>query len=243
MILYSYSYVINFCFLYIHMMKHIKLFEEKEEEKEEEKNSSYYRKIYEKANAEIRWGCEDGIENFMKKFSLDYYYLEDSYNGPMHGKHGIYSLQIDRNGYILCEYFDDNGDQYVDLSDVSLDTLIDIFSSIESIDLEDMIEYALNNEREDWLTSLYEGNKDDIDLFKFHQGEDIVDLWDTYKYGARDIFGTYDVQKHILTNHENKIAWFMEKIDEKEIVLDAEIKEEFEDDISHYIDSKELGLL
>jgi len=105
-------------------MKYIKLFEEQKEEKK--KDASYYRDIYNQADREIRYGCEDGIENFMKKFGLSYYYTEDSYNPPMFGKFPIYSIEMGRNGYISCEYFFAEGCFITELSNTPDDPVLSI---------------------------------------------------------------------------------------------------------------------
>lgn len=220
-------------------MKYLKLYENSEDIDYVDKPASFYRKIYNDMERNLQDNIIDIIEKKMDEFGLDFYYIKNEYNPAKIGEFPVYDIQKGRNG-IIIEYFDKQGESYIDLDEAPLDTIIDILDDIEDADLENLIDYAINNEKEGMMEDLIKNNIDDIDLSNFYDDNDIVDLYDKYKYSIRGTFDLYDVQKHLIKNHIN---WFIDKVINKKIDINDDISEEFGDEIDPLLNMNDIGLM
>ena len=221
-------------------MKYLKLYEDVNDKP----TAKQLMEIYNKAKNQIVDSAVTQIEDVLEKFNIDSYYFKNDETMPVltegdrDKKEWIDHIEKDRDGYINGMYFTkEGGEEYIDLNDMPLDTLISCLSCVEDATISEMIDIAKEMDRDNWLKDIYEGNKDDdesgiLDLNNFNGDGDILDLYmndSSYEAVLREMMATYDVQKHIIEKHPDRIPWLIKKSKEKytDIVIDDDIQEEY----------------
>lgn len=203
----------------------------KESAQEESTNKISYEKIsniISNAKYKIISFVEDKMENDLK---ISWYYiLENAYHQPKlplgNDKGYIYDIQEGRNGLIL-EYLMDNGEEYVNMDDAPIETLLDIFANIENVTIADVIEEAINNERPQQVTEILKNHEDlDLDDFNSNNGESLLDCINDHEYSIEDdIYEIANVQKYLF---KADYDMFIEKVVDAGVDIDTDLLKSYE---------------